>query len=65
MNGFIIERVEIEKLAFPVDGYIYNAKVFRSVDNGKTFWYCGTGKYFKNLQDAEKFRTDYGARKEN
>lgn len=42
-----IEKVEIKKLSFPVGNiYNYHAMIFRSVDNGKTFAYCGCGKNF-------------------
>lgn len=42
-----MRKVVIEKLNEPVGvNYNYNAKIFTSVDNGKTFHYCGNGKYF-------------------
>ena len=58
----VIEKVEIETLSFPVDGYNYNAKILRSVDGGNTFWYCGSGKYFKTFQEAEQFKSEYEAK---
>lgn len=33
----------------------YNVQVHTSVDYGKTFWYCGNGKWCKNLTEAFEF----------
>ena len=53
-----IEKVEIKKLSFPVGNiYNYNAMIFRSVDGGKTFIYCGCGKYCATLEEAEAYKT--------
>ena len=52
-------KVKIEKLNDPVGvNYNYNAKIFTSVDNGKTFYYCGNGKYFQTLEQAEAFKKE-------
>ena len=52
-------KVEIEKLNEPVGvNYSYNAKIFTSVDNGKTFHYCGNGKYFQTLEEAKKYKNE-------
>lgn len=51
----IIKKRKIEKLSFPVDGYNYNVMEWRSVDGGKTFWYCGYGKFCKTLEEAEQY----------
>ena len=52
-------RVKIEKLSKPVGvNYNYNAKIFTSVDNGTTFNYCGNGKYFQTLKQAEAFKKE-------
>lgn len=54
-----IERVKIEKLHFPVGNiYNYNAMIFRSVDGGKTFAYCGYGKYFETIEAAERYKAE-------
>nr|DAL60566.1 MAG TPA_asm: BNR/Asp-box repeat protein [Caudoviricetes sp.] len=54
-----IEKVEIKKLSFPVGNvYNYNAMIFRSVDGGKTFIYCGYGKYFTMLEEAEAYKAE-------
>ena len=51
-------KVIIEKLSEPVGvNYNYNAKIFTSVDNGKTFHYCGNGKYVQTLEQAEAYKT--------
>lgn len=56
-----MRKVEIEKLSEPVGvKYNYNARIFTSVDNGKTFHYCGNGKYFQTLEEAEKFKKEMG-----
>ena len=52
-------KVVIEKLSEPVGvNYNYNAKIFTSVDNGKTFRYCGDGKYFQTLEEAKKYKKE-------
>ena len=54
-----MRKVEIKKLNEPVGGnYSYNARIFTSVDNGKTFHYCGNGKYFQTLEEAEKYKKE-------
>ena len=53
-----IERVEIKEMSFPVYGYNYNAMILRSVDGGKTFWYCGCGKYFRTFKEAETYKNE-------
>ena len=54
-----IEKVEIKKLSFPVGNiYNYHAMIFRSVDNGKTFAYCGCGKYFATFEEAEAYKAE-------
>lgn len=54
-----IEKVKIEKLALPVGGvYNYNAAIYRSADGGKSFYYCGSGKYFETAEEAEKFKKE-------
>ena len=47
-----IEKANIIKLNFPIDGYYYNVQILRSVDDGKSYWYCGCGKYCKTLDEA-------------
>ena len=52
-----MRKVKIEKLTEPVGvNYNYNAKIFTSVDHGKTFRYCGNGKYFQTLKQAEEYK---------
>ena len=52
-------KVKIEKLSEPVGvNYNYNARIFTSVDNGKTFHYCGNGKCFQTLEEAKKYKKE-------
>lgn len=50
-----LSKVYISELAYPVDGYTYNVQITRSVDGGKTYWYCGCGKYCKSLEEANAY----------
>lgn len=53
----MIKKVEIHKLNFPVANiYNYNAMIFRNVDGGKTFFYCGYGKYFATIEEAQDYK---------
>lgn len=51
-----MKRVIIEKLDQPVHGYRYNVQIETSADKGKTFLYCGNGRYFKTLEEAENYK---------
>ena len=51
----VLAKITISKLKFPVEGYIYNAAITRSVDGGNTFVYCGCGKYCKTLEEVDQF----------
>ena len=52
----VIKKYRVEKLHFPLDGvYNYNVQELSSVDGGKTFWYCGFGKYCKTLNEANEY----------
>ena len=54
-----MHKVKIEKLSEPVGvNYSYNARIFTSVDSGKTFHYCGNGKYFQTLEEAKKYKKE-------
>ena len=46
-------KKQLEKLRFPVDGYGYIVKTLTSVDGGKTYYYCGISKYFRDKEKAE------------
>lgn len=54
-----MKKFKIQKLAFPVDGYQFNAQVWISVDGGKTYAYCGIGKFCKTEQEAQEFFEQY------
>lgn len=51
----IKRKTVIEKLSFPVDGYKYNVQIWRSVDGGQTYAYCGCGKFFHTEADAQEY----------
>jgi len=48
-------RYGIEKMYFPVDGYTHNAQVYTSVDAGKTYYYCGIGRFTKSEDEAIEY----------
>ena len=50
-----MRKTTIDKLAFPVNGYRYNVKIWISVDGGENYAYCGLGKYFKTEQQAQEY----------
>lgn len=54
-------KYNIEKLNFPVDGYEYNAQVYISIDGGKSYYYCGIGKFTKTEQEAKEYCKQYEA----
>ncbi len=59
MNGdgkvTVMRKYRIEKLAFPVDGYLYNVQMLTCVDGGQNYYYCGIGKYCKTEQEAKEY----------
>lgn len=55
----VMRKFKIEKLAIPVDGYTHNAQVWISVDWGKTFAYCGIGKFCHSAAECKQFFKDY------
>ena len=56
-------KYNIEKTAFPIDGYNFNVQVLISVDGGKSFYYCGIGKFCKTEEEAAEYIAQY--KKEN
>ena len=38
-------KFNIETLSFPIEGNKYNLQVLTSVDGGRTFYYCGIGRF--------------------
>lgn len=48
----VYEKKVIEKSDDPTAEYKYNAQIWRSLD-GKAWCYCGDGKFFRTLEDAE------------
>lgn len=56
----ISRKYKIEKCSFPIDGiYTHNAQVWLSVDGGKSWYYCGIGKFCKSEADAIAFCESY------
>lgn len=49
----VITHAIIEKLHFLVSGMPYNVRLVRSVDGGKTFWYCGFGCFCKTKEEGD------------
>ena len=56
-------KYNIEKPAFPIDGYKFNVQVLISVDGGENFYYCGIGKFCKTEQETAEFIAQH--KKEN
>lgn len=51
----MVSKAIITKLKFPLDGNLhYNVQIVRSTD-GKSFWYCGCGKFCRTKQEARQF----------
>ena len=49
----------IQALAFPIDGiYTHNVQRWTSTDGGRTFAYCGFGKYCKSVAEAEAYKKE-------
>ena len=49
----------IEKTAFPNDGYNFNVQVLIRVYGGKSFYYCGIGKFCKTEEEAAEYIAQY------
>lgn len=51
-----INTYKIEKMSFPdIYGYEYNVQRWTSIDGGKSFWYCGFGRFCRDLDEAEAY----------
>ena len=54
-----ISKVVIEKNYYPIAGiYKYNAQKVNSVDGGKSFYYCGEGRFCKTLKEANAYKRE-------
>ena len=53
------KRIEIHELHFPVDGYRFDVQVWRTADCGRTWYYCGEGKYFKTIEEVLAYQRDF------
>ena len=49
-----LRRYNCTELNFPVDGYRYNLQIETSVDGGETWYYGGSGRYFREATEASK-----------
>ena len=57
----MIQRAVIDRLHFPIDGYLYNVRIETSIDNN-LFAYCGNGRYFKTKAEAEAYKKEFEER---
>lgn len=56
----VISKVYISKLRIPINAGVqdtreFNVSIVRSVDGGKTFWYCGCGKFCRTEAEAKDY----------
>ena len=51
MNKYIIEALE-----WSVNGYTHAVKCLTSTDGGRTWYYSGNGKYFRNEVAAKSYK---------
>ena len=51
----VIERRTVDAHALPVDGCRWFSQVWRSVDGGRTFAFCGTSRDFRTRAEAEAY----------
>lgn len=50
-----MNKIIISPLHFTIDNqYNYNVQVLTSIDGGRTFVYCGIGKYAKDEEDIKR-----------
>lgn len=54
----MIKKAKIIRLASPIQGYRYSVQLLTSVDGGKTFYYCGNGRYFRELRQAVQYKRE-------
>ncbi len=54
----VLRKYRVEKMDYSVDGYSYMVKLVTSLDGGKSFYYCGDGKYFKTEQEALQWKAE-------
>lgn len=57
-----LRRLTIRELSFPVDGYRFSAEIWTSIDGGKSWWYCGIGKYVHTREQAEEYFNEFKKR---
>ncbi len=52
-------KTVIKPMQFPIDGFSYLVEVWTSLDGGKTWYFCGIGKYAKTENEAQKIASEY------
>lgn len=55
----MIFKTRIEKNKYNKE-YPYNVQMLHSMDNGKTFFYCGYGRFCKNKKEVEFYTCNGG-----
>lgn len=59
----ITNKYKIRKTSFPLDGvYNYSVEIWTSIDGGKSYWYCGFGKYARTWKEAIQLVAEWRAR---
>lgn len=51
----IMRKAVIKKQSFPIDGYEYDVQIWRSIDGGKTYCYCGCGRFCRTEAEAQAY----------
>lgn len=59
-----IYKVEIKRNDFPIDEYLFNAMIWKSIDGGATYWHAGYGKHCRTLAEAEEYKREIESRNE-
>ena len=49
-------KFNIETLSFPIEGNKYNLQVLTSTDGGRTFYYCGIGRFCKDMDEVNAMK---------
>lgn len=61
MLSSTMRKYRIERPSYPFDGYRYNVQVLVSTDYGRTFCYCGIGRFCKTANEALDYIRKYNA----
>ena len=52
-------KFNIETLSFPIEGNKYNLQVLTITDGGRTFYYCGIGRFCKDMDEVNAMKDRY------